>query len=97
MIRCGQLARGDKKVSMFSNKSTVHTNTHKFTQVHTNTHATMGWLVALFCFESSKSGVAGMQVIEHLSYTVQTMAVFRSHLMPEENRLLLEQNTALPC
>ena len=46
-----------------------------------------------FCFvlvkEFSKSGVAGMQVLEHLSHTVQTMAVFRSHLMSEENRLLL--------
>ena len=30
-----------------------------------------------------------MQVLEHLSHTVQTMAVFRSHLMSEENRLLL--------
>jgi hypothetical protein len=46
-----------------------------------------------FCFvlvkKFSKSGVAGMQVMEHLSHTVQTMAVFRSHLMSEENRLLL--------
>ena len=39
--------------------------------------------------EISKSGVAGMQVLEHLSHTVQTMAVFRSHLMSAENRLLL--------